>query len=57
MPDTTYTAGKVRAKEGATWVLTFRHPLKNDPRGKPGRKMRRSAGTTDEAVAERLREQ
>jgi hypothetical protein len=55
--DARYKASKVRAKEGATWVLTFRHPLKSDPRGKPGRKMRRSAGTTDEARAEELREQ
>lgn len=57
MAEPRYTAAKVRAKEGATWVLTFRHPLKTDPRGKPGRKMRRSAGTTDEAQAETLREQ
>ncbi|MFP3700192.1 hypothetical protein SB758_32455, partial [Burkholderia sp. SIMBA_013] len=48
---------KVQAKEGATWILTFRHPLKSDQRGKPGRKMRRSAGTTDASRAEELREQ
>lgn len=52
-----YTAGKVQAKAGATWVLTFRHPLKTDQRGKPGRKMRRSAGTTNELRAEELRKQ
>ncbi len=57
MSDARYTAAKVRSKEGATWVLTFRHPLKTDQRGKPGRKMRRSAGTTDEVRAEQLREQ
>lgn len=57
MSEPRYTAAKVRAKEGATWVLTFRHPLKNDPRGKPGRKMRRSAGTTDDVQAEELRNQ
>lgn len=57
MSSTRYSASKVRAKEGATWVLTFRHPLKTDQRGKPGRKMRRSAGTTDETRAEELRVQ
>lgn len=57
MTEPRYTAAKVRPKEGATWVLTFRHPMKTDQRGKPGRKMRRSAGTTDEARAEELREQ
>lgn len=57
MADAPYTASKVRAKEGATWVLTFRHPLKTDQRGKPGRKMRRSAGTNDAIQAEALREQ
>ncbi len=57
MSDARYTASKVRAKEGATWVLTFRHPLKTDQRGKPGRKMRRSAGTNDDTQAEALRQQ
>ncbi|MER9481943.1 GTPase domain-containing protein [Mesorhizobium sp. M0494] len=57
MVEARYTAAKVRAKEGATWVLTFRHPLKPDPRGKLGRKMRRSACTTDEVRAEKLVQQ
>lgn len=52
-----YTAAKVRPREGATWILTFRHPLKLDPRGKAGRKMRRSAGTSDDRRAEELLEQ
>ncbi|MBY2941841.1 hypothetical protein HF264_19415 [Rhizobium leguminosarum] len=52
-----FTAGKSRAKEGAVWVLNFRHPLKPDPRGKPGRKVRRSSGTADEAAAQRLVDQ
>jgi len=34
--------------------MTFRHPLRNDARGKPGLKMRRGLGTTDEAEADRL---
>lgn len=57
MAESRYTASKVRTKEGATWILTFRHPLKTDQRGKPGRKMRRSALTSDERRAELLREQ
>ena len=57
MTDTQYTVSKVRAKEGATWILAFRHPMKTDQRGKFGRKMRRSAGTSDEVAAERLRTQ
>lgn len=57
MTERTYLAAKVRAKEGATWVLTFRHPLKTDPRGRPGRKVRRSSGTTDETQAQALVDQ
>ena len=57
MVERTYVAAKVRAKEGTTWVLTFRHPLKADPRGRPGRKVRRSSGTTDEARAQALVDQ
>ncbi|MGO7121512.1 hypothetical protein ACCS79_34185 [Rhizobium johnstonii] len=53
----TFTASKTRAKDGAVWVLAFRHPLKPDPRGKLGRKMRRSTGTADEARAQILVEQ
>jgi hypothetical protein len=57
MTERSYLAAKVRAKEGATWVLTFRHPLKADPRGRPGRKVRRSSGTADEAKAQALVDQ
>jgi energy-coupling factor transporter ATP-binding protein EcfA2 len=49
-----FTASKSRTKDGAVWVLTFRHPLKPDPRGKPGRKMRRSTATTNEALAQQI---
>jgi hypothetical protein len=34
--------------------MSFRHPLRKDPRGKQGRKMRRGLGTPDEAEAQRL---
>jgi len=38
-------------------VISFRHPLRKDSQGKPGLKMRRGLGTTDEAEADRLVEQ
>lgn len=54
MKSESFTATKTRSKDGAVWVMSFRHPMKPDPRGKPGRKMRRSTGTTDEHLAQRL---
>jgi hypothetical protein len=57
MAEHTYIAAKVRTKPGATWILTFRHPLKTDARGKPGRKVRRSSGTTDDDQAQALLDQ
>jgi len=57
MAETIYKASKVRAKPGSVWNLAYRHPLKTDKQGKPGRKMRRSTGTTDDAEAQRLVDQ
>ena len=53
MPDTIYLASKSRSKRPG-WSLGFRHPLRNDARGKPGLKMRRSLRTTDDDEADRL---
>lgn len=53
MPDTSYSASKTRTKRPG-WSITFRHPLRSDARGKPGLKMRRGLGTTDETDADRL---
>lgn len=53
MPDQIYMASKSRSNRPG-WSVTFRHPLRNDTRGKPGLKMRRGLGTTDEAEADRL---
>jgi hypothetical protein len=50
----TYTASKTKTGNRPGWSVTFRHPLRNDTRGKPGRKIRRGLGTTDEAEADRL---
>jgi hypothetical protein len=49
-----YTAAKSLTKDGTSWVMSFRHPLRMDPRGKQGRKVRRGLGTPDEAKAQAL---
>lgn len=50
----TYMASKTRTGNRPGWSVTFRHPLRPDTRGKPGRKIRRGLGTTDEAEADHL---
>ena len=42
-----YTASKSLTKGGTAWIMSFRHPLRKDPRGKQGRKVRRGLGTLD----------
>lgn len=49
-----YTASKNLTKDGTSWVISFRHPLRMDPRGKQGRKVRRGLSTSDEAKAQAL---
>jgi hypothetical protein len=49
-----YTASRSLTKDGTSWVISFRHPLRKDPRGKQGLKMRRGLGTADEAKAQAL---
>jgi hypothetical protein len=51
-----YSASKISTKEGA-WVMTFRHPLRVDPRTKQGRKVRRGLGTSDDTRAQALVDQ
>ena len=53
MSNPTYSASKSRSNRPG-WSVSFRHPLRSDARGKPGLKMRRGLGTTDEAEADRL---
>lgn len=53
MSDTDYSASKSRSNRPG-WSVSFRHPLRSDARGKPGLKMRRGLGTTDDAEADRL---
>lgn len=40
-----YTASKTTTKDGTAWVISFRHPLRKDARGKQGRKVRRGLNT------------
>lgn len=47
------SASKTRSNRPG-WTLTFRHPLRPDSQGRPGRKMRRGLGTDDAAEADRL---
>src|SRR5690242_2272933 len=49
-----YTASKSSTKDGTAWVISFRHPLRKDARGKQGRKVRRGLGTPDETKAQEL---
>lgn len=53
MAEQTYTASKSRTNRPG-WSISFRHPLRNDARGKPGLKIRRGLGTENETVADRL---
>ena len=52
-----YTASHAPTKEGSGRVMSFRHPLRKDPRGKQGRKVRRGLGTSDVARAQSLVDQ
>src|SRR5579863_7839541 len=48
-----YTASLTPTPDGTSWVMSFRHPMRKDPRGKQGRKMRRGLGS-DELRAQAL---
>ncbi|HEV2350411.1 MAG TPA: hypothetical protein VG028_11255 [Terriglobia bacterium] len=48
-----YTASKTRSNRPG-WSIGFRHPLRNDSKGRPGLKMRRGLGTPDEVEADAL---
>jgi GTPase SAR1 family protein len=49
-----YTASKSRSQGRGSWSVIFRHPVRLDPAGKPGRRVRRGLGTSDVAEADRL---
>lgn len=52
-----YTASKVRGVGRESWSIIFRHPVRKDPTGKFGLRVRRGLGTTSETEAQRLVEQ
>jgi len=49
-----YRASSSETKGRSALSISFRHPLRKDPRGKVGLKIRRGLGTSDAAEAERL---
>lgn len=49
-----YRASSSETKGRSALSISFRHPLRKDPRGKVGLKIRRGLGTSDPAEAERL---
>jgi GTPase SAR1 family protein len=54
MPARPYTASKVRDPGRERFSVIFRHPLRFDAAGKPGRRVRRGLGTTDPVEADQL---
>lgn len=56
MAATHFRASKTRSNRPG-WSVTFRHPQRKDSRGRPGLKVRRGLGTSDETEAEHLVEQ
>lgn len=52
-----YTAVAKRNPGRAAWLVEFRHPLRNDSNGKPGRKIRKGLGTPDDVLAQKLVEE
>jgi hypothetical protein len=52
-----YTATKSRSQGREGWTVIFRHPVRLDTAGRPGRRVRRGLGTADEAQADVLVQQ
>jgi len=49
-----YTASKSRSQGRDSWSVIFRHPVRLDASGRPGRRVRRGLATSDEGEAGRL---
>lgn len=49
-----YTASKSLPPGRQVWTMSFRHPVRKDPKGKFGLKVRRSLGTASENEADHL---
>jgi GTPase SAR1 family protein len=52
-----YRASKFQTQGRPGWTIVFRHPLRNDAKGKPGLKIRRGLGTDDAVEADQLIEE
>ena len=52
-----YSARKIKPANREGWVIEFRHPLVKDSRGKPGKKIRKGLGTSNEDEAENFVQQ
>ena len=52
-----YKASKSRTQGRSAWTVTFRHPVCWDDEGRPGVKVRRGLGTSDDAIAGALVEE
>jgi hypothetical protein len=52
-----YTASRVRDPGRNRYAVIFRHPVRLDASGRPGRRVRRGLGTTDEQTANALVQQ
>ena len=52
-----YTATKSRSQGREGWAVIFRHPIRLDTAGRPGRRVRRGLGTADEGQADVLIQQ
>jgi hypothetical protein len=58
MPEARYRATlSMGGRNRSVWSVIFRHPFRSDERGKPGRRVRRSLGTTDKDAAQALVDQ
>src|SRR5689334_11881369 len=54
MTDRNYIASKSQTQGRAGWAVIFRHPVRLDGAGKPGRRARRGLGHPDPGEADRL---
>jgi len=54
MADKFYTASKSRTQGRDSWTVIFRHPVRLDSSGKPGRRVRRGLGTSSVTEADAL---
>ena len=57
MKDARYTASKSRTQGRSAWTVAFRHPVCRDGEGRPGVKVRRGLGTSDDTAAAALVEE